>query len=132
MRSALVVVGLVAGLTAATAGIAAPESHSPARTATAGGVPLVSFTSVRIGTSRKVNVKWRTGAEPGVLGFRLSRVVGTKSTRIGTLFRSKGSTGGTYAYKDLLPKTVKRACYSLSEVLETGASSAFAKTCMKK
>jgi hypothetical protein len=96
------------------------------------GVQLVTFTAVRVGRTKTVRVKWRTGSEPDLVGFRLSRVVGKKKTRIGGVFQSKGATGASYSYKDVLPKTVKLACYTLDGLSETGTAAALGKTCMKK
>jgi hypothetical protein len=134
MRNTLVLAGIVSGLAAAAAGLAAPAAHSAAPTRAAGtrGVGLVYLTATRVKKTRNVTVKWKTGSEPNVLGFRLYRLVGKKKTRVGKLFTSKGSTGGVYSFKDLLPKTVKLACYSLAEVSTTGTSATIGKACMKK
>jgi hypothetical protein len=97
------------------------------------GVRLVYFTTTRVkNTKSKVLVKWKTGAEPETAGFRLYRQVGTKKTRIGKLFLSKGATGGVYSYTDLLPKTVAKACYALDVVSTQGVASPISKVCMKK
>jgi hypothetical protein len=134
MKGKLVLAAVVSLLAAAAAGVAAPVSHSaaPARAVRPGGVGLVYLTATPVKRTRNVMVKWKTGAEPNVLGFRLFRVVGKKKTRVGRLFPSKGSTGGVYSYKDLLPKTVKLACYALDEVSTTGSSATVGKACMKK
>lgn len=90
----------------------------------------------------KVLVKWKTAAEPDTLGFRLYRVVGKKSTRIGGLFPSKGAFGGVYSYTDTLPKLLLSAtgsqaaakpCYRLDAVGTSGAPATTLKTvCLKK
>jgi hypothetical protein len=131
-RRRLVALGLAIALLAPAGAVGARFAHgsAPAR---AVNVRLFSFTAARVkNTKRRVLVRWRTGGEPDVLGFRLRRVVGKKKTRIGGLISGRGPTGGSYSYRDLLPKTAKIACYTLDEIATTGAAAPVGKTCMKK
>jgi len=120
----LLALALFAAVLAPAAAVAAPSAPN--------GVQLITFTSARVGKTKTVQLKWKTGSEPNLAGFRLTRVVGKKKTRIGGVFQSKGSTGGSYSYKDTLPKTVKLACYTLDALTTTGTAAPLGKTCMKK
>jgi hypothetical protein len=131
-RRRLVAFGLALAVVAPGGALGTPYS-ADGRPARAENVRVFSFIAVRVkNTKRRVLVRWRTGGEPDVLGFRLTRVVGKKKTRVGGLISGRGPTGGSYSYGDLLPKTVKLACYTLDEVATTGAAARVGKTCMKK
>jgi hypothetical protein len=131
-RRRLVALALTIALLA-PAGALGARSSGESRPVRAENVRVFSFTAVRVkNTKRRVLVRWRTGGEPDVLGFRLTRVAGKKKTRVGGLISGKGPTGGSYSFRDLLPKTVKLACYTLDEVATTGAAARVGKTCMKK
>src|SRR5262245_5970824 len=79
----LVALGLALALLA-PAGALGARSSLGFRPARAENVRVFSFTAVRVkNTKRRVLVRWRTGGEPDVLGFRLTRVVGKEKARVG-------------------------------------------------
>jgi hypothetical protein len=99
------------------------------------GVRLVSFTATRLVTPKQTElVKWKTGAEPSVLGFNVYRVVKGKQTKVNRgLVASRGSAAGAaYSLKDKLAKGVVKPCYVLESVDTTGAKSPLGKACSKK
>lgn len=84
---------------------------------------------------RIVSVRWKTGGEPGVLGFNLYRIVGKQKPKKlnKAVIESKGQVAGaSYKWLDRLPKTLKGTfCYRLEAVSSTGVKSALRTNCRK-
>jgi hypothetical protein len=113
--------------------IAASVNAAPAN------VGLLSLTVCKPSKATKkkpriVSVRWKTAAEPDLLGFNVYREVGKKRTKLNkALIGSKGAVAGaSYKWLDRLPKTLKASpCYRLEAVSGTGTKTPLKTTCRK-
>jgi hypothetical protein len=123
----------MAAVVLATLAIAASVNAAPTN------VGLLSLTVCKPSKATKtkpriVSVRWKTAAEPDVLGFNVYREVGKKRTKLNkALIGSKGAVAGaSYKWLDKLPKTLKGSpCYRLEAVSGTGTKTVLRTTCRK-
>jgi hypothetical protein len=94
-------------------------------------VVVSSFTAKRVGKTKTVNVRWKTGQEVSLLGFYLYRGNLKISKRL-IAAKSRGGTGsGSYTYTDTTALKGKAYTYRLQVVGMDGKKN-FAKTVLLK